>query len=69
MQELGQKDPYDVIDEICDDGGLLDHINEAILESWFNTGIFFKWAGKPAPQEMKATEERPPVKKRRKENQ
>ena len=69
MQELGQKDPYDVIDEICDDGGLLDHINEAILEAWFNTGIFFKWAGTPAPQEMKATEERAPVKKRRKENQ
>ena len=45
LQELGDKDPYDVIDEICDAGKLLDDINGAIMEAWFNTGIFIKWAG------------------------
>lgn len=45
LQELGDKDPYDVIDEICDAGKLLDDINGTIMEAWFNTGIFIKWAG------------------------
>jgi hypothetical protein len=34
-----------VIDEICDAGKLLDDINGTIMEAWFNTGIFIKWAG------------------------
>ena len=57
LQELGDKDPYDVIDEICDAGKLLDDINGAIMEAWFNTGIFIKWAG------AKETEEVPSKKK------
>lgn len=45
LQDIGEKDPYDVIDEICDGGRLIDDINGTIMEAWFNTGIFIKWAG------------------------
>lgn len=54
LQELGDKDPYDFIDELCDAGSSIDEISAYIIEALLKTGLFTKGT---APME-KAEENR-----------
>lgn len=40
LQELGDKDAYDVIDEICDAGGSIDVIAANLISALLATGLF-----------------------------
>lgn len=57
LQEIGNRDPYDVMDEICSAGGTVDQINASIIEGWIKTGLFLKWA-EPEKTETKPTEKK-----------
>jgi len=55
LKDIGDKDPYDVIDEFCDAGGILDTLNGYILEAINETGFFIK--AKKAAEEPEEPEE------------
>ena len=44
LKDIGDKDPYDFIDEFCEAGGILDTLNSYILEAINKTGFFMKAA-------------------------
>ena len=45
LKDIGDRDPYDVIDEYCDNGGTLDFLNGYIFNAINETGFFIKTAG------------------------
>lgn len=57
MVNIGDRDPYDVIDEFCEDGGLIDTLNGRIFDALAATGFFMKAAGAAKELENKETQE------------
>lgn len=48
------KDPYDVLDEMCEAGATIDNIGGKILEALYKTGLFLKLPDKPATKKAPA---------------
>lgn len=54
LQDIGDKDPYDVIDEICDAGGSIDVIAAHIIKAMYDTGLFTNGTAPERKVETKA---------------
>lgn len=51
MKGVEDKDPYDIIDEMCEAGATIDKIGGTILNALYKTGLFLKLPDeKPATQ-------------------
>ena len=58
LQELGDKDPYDWIDEFCEAGGTLDEINGHIIEAITASGLFTKGTTPEVPNPQTSADEK-----------
>lgn len=58
LQELGDKDPYDWIDEFCEEGGTLDDINGHIIEAITASGLFTKGKNPEVPNPQTSADEK-----------
>lgn len=59
LVDIGDRDPYDVIDEYCENGGILDTLNGHILDAINQTGFFMKAAQAAEPQTAPTLEPTP----------